>query len=447
MKDTLKCNRFVGFLLGQLFPLFLLAFTVPLPAQSGDQPNEVDYYAGSAQLREYVERALERNPSIQVALSQYRAALQQIPQVTALPDPMFSFTQFVRSVETRVGPQLNSFMVSQKFPWFGKLDLKEKMAVKQAAALSENLEATKREIVSRVKTSFYDLGYADRAIQISREEQSLLEHYESLAEARYATGQGLQQAVIKLQAEITRVVNRLQLLGQQRESLVARLNTLMSRAPEDSIAISQWVPLPQVSLDLQELYRLGRSHRQELKATEAEIEKQEEAVELRKKDFWPDLTLSAGTVNVGGRSDPAALLMPPPQDGKNAYSFSVGVNLPIWKEKYRAGVRQANERLLGERQKYASLRNQMDFSIRDEVVRLQTLRDQMQLFDQVLIPQAQETLNATEAAYQTGQVGALDLLDSERTLLGVRLVRARYHAEYLKALAQLERAIGTRFPR
>ena len=32
---------------------------------------------------------------------------------------MFGFSQAIRSVETRVGPQHNGFVLSQAFPWFG----------------------------------------------------------------------------------------------------------------------------------------------------------------------------------------------------------------------------------------------------------------------------------------------------------------------------------------
>jgi outer membrane protein TolC len=64
-----------------------------------------------------------------------------------------------------------------------------------------------------------------------------------------------------------------------------------------------------------------------------------------------------------------------------------------------------------------------------------------------LLPQAQEALSSTEAAYETGQLGTLDLLDSERVLLEVRLMHERHYADYLVALANLERALGTAFPR
>ncbi|MFQ5739987.1 MAG: TolC family protein [Acidobacteriota bacterium] len=438
-------ERFCKQLLGTGVVL-LLAVSTPAVASQSSPRKEGEFYGTDPQLREYVGQALQRNPSLQEALARYRAALQKVPQVTSLPDPMLRFTQFARSLETRVGPQLNSYQVSQKLPWFGKLDLRGKVAFKEAAALQQSYRAREREIIAEVKRAFYELFYTDRALQISREEQSLLEHYEDLSQIRYATGQGLQQAVIKIQAEITQVINRLKILNQQRISVSAQLNTLMDRPPEAPLGAIQPQPLPQVSLNLKELYGIGERHRQELKAAMARVEKSEQSVELAKKNFWPDLTLSAGLVNVGARSDLAALLMPPLDDGKNAYNFSVGINIPIRRKKYRAGVAEATETLIAGRREYLNVRNEMEFSIRDQVIRLETLREQIDLFDQALIPQAEETLRSTESAYQTGELGALDLLDSERVLLQVRLVRARYRSDYLRALADLERALGTRFP-
>ena len=64
----------------------------------------------------------------------------------------------------------------------------------------------------------------------------------------------------------------------------------------------------------------------------------------------------------------------------------------------------------------------------------------------MLIPQTEETLHATETAYETGLVGVLDLLDSERVQLDVLRMRARYVSDFLIALADLERGIGTRVP-
>lgn len=406
-----------------------------------------EFYAPEDALRAYVGEALESNPAIQETLGRYRASLERIDQVDTLPDPVFSFGQAIRSVETRVGPQINTFSFSQRFPWFGKLDLNGQVVMQDALAMHQMVRARQREVIARTKRAYYELAYVDAALAITREEQSLLEHYETLAEARYASGQGLQQAVIKLQAEITRIVNRLEILTQQRRSVEAKLNTLMHRAPEGALPAVPRPSIPEVDIDLEELYALGLENRQELKATEERILKSEKAIELAEKNGWPDFFLGVGFVNVGVRSDPAGMAMPPPDDGKNALSFSAGITLPIYRDKYDAAVREASETLLAERSQYANVRNEMEFSIRDEVVRAETLREQIRLFERVLIPQSEEALGSTEAAYETGQVGVLDLLDSERMLLDVRLVHARYHADLLIALANLERAIGTKFPR
>jgi len=416
-------------------------------AEEEAKTGQLDFYAQEAPLRDYIEEALKRNPSIQEVLARYRAAVQRVPQVTALPDPLFGFSQALRSAETRVGPQRNGFVLSQAFPWFGTLGLRGKVATQEAAAWDQLYLARQREVISRVKKAFYDLGYVDTALQITDEDRLLLEHYEGLSQTRYATGQGLQQAVIKIQAEITKVINRLELLNQQRVSQAANLNTLMDRRPEEHLPAVARLTLQRVTLDLEALYELGEQNRQELKAAMALIERSERSIDLAKKDFWPDFMVSAGFVNVGDRDDPAGVAQPPPDNGKNAFSLAVGINIPIWRDKYDAGVQQAAEELTAQRSNYANVRNEMEFSIRDQVIRLETLQDQVDLFENVLIPQAEEVLRSTEAAYETGQLGVLDLLDSERVLLDVRLINARYYSDYLIALTSLERAVGTKFPR
>lgn len=406
-------------------------------------PAAPDFYAPSERLRDYVLDALGRNPSIQEAAARSRAALQRVPQVTSLPDPSLTIAQSIITPETRVGSQLNTFTLTQAYPWFGKRELRGEVAGQEAAASQEMYRARQRQVIADVKTAFYNLAYVDAAIRISREESALLDHYEQLARTRYATGQGLQHAVIKIQAEITTVTNRLQILSQQRETLAARLNTLRDRPPEEAVPeLDALASIPAVALDLTSLYRLGEDHRQELLASRALVRRDEKAVDLAKKDYRPDLMFGVSYANIIGRD-----VVPAPVDnGKNALVFSVGLTLPIWRDRYAADVQQAAENLSAQQQGTSALVNEIQFAIRDQVVRVQTLADQTALFDKVLIPQADESLKSTESAYETGQVGVLDLLDSERVLLQVRLGNARQRADYLLALTALERAVGTRFP-
>jgi len=102
---------------------------------------------GDAQLAAYLEEALARHPAMDESLARYRAALQRIPQVTALPEPMFEFNPGPRMAETRVGPQMLMMSLSQEFPWFGKLAEKGKVAAKEAAMQREVRETQQAEII------------------------------------------------------------------------------------------------------------------------------------------------------------------------------------------------------------------------------------------------------------------------------------------------------------
>ena len=110
-------------------------------------------------------------------------------------------------------------------------------------------------------------------------------------------------------------------------------------------------------------------------------------------------------------------------------------------------MRQATDQVAAGEQARATVVNGIEQDVRDQVIALQTLADQIDLFERVLIPQAHEAQRSTEAAYQTGQAGVLDLLDSERVLFDVRLANSKQQSDYLIALARLERAVGTKFPR
>ena len=417
----------------------------PAAAQPALLEDTPDFHAVAPDLRAYVSAAVERNPTVLEFRARHEAARQRVPQVTALPDPVLSFTQALRSVETRVGPQLNSVTLTQAFPWFGTLELRGRVALLEATALQHRYEAERRDVVARVKETYYSLGYVDAALGLAREEQSLLEHYETLASARYATGQGLQQAVIRLQAEISRAVDRRHVLERQRATLAAHLNTLLDRPAEQPVPPVPPLSRPTVEVDREQLYRLGERHRHELRAASVLIEGSEQSIALAKKHSRPGFTASVGVTNVGRRDDPAGLPLPP-DNGRNAVTVSVGASLPLWSARYRAGVEQANDELRARVEHRAAARNAMQMEVQEAIVRLETLDRQIDLLDTVLIPQTDEALRATETAYETGQLGVLELLDSERTLIDVRSLRARYLSDLLIALTALERAIGTRVP-
>lgn len=406
-----------------------------------------DYSANrDEQLAAYIEEALENNPGIRQRFAEYRAALQGIPQVTALPDPTLMLGQFLRTPETRVGPQTTSLSLQQRLPWFGRLDEQGKVAAKEAAWRAEQVAAARADVVRRVRLTYYDLAFVDASIELTNEELDLLGHFEDLAQARYSQGVGLQQAVIKLQAEITRYQNRLEQLAARRVDAESALNSLLDRPAATSLPPTPQIERPGTDLDLEVLYEAANRQSPEMKAAFLRIEQQEKRIDVARKEYWPDFTVGVGFTNVLGRRDPAGVAAPPSANGKNIWNVTVGVNLPIGRRKRDAAVLAATESLIASKEAYHDQWNRLEAAIRSTAFRLETLEDQISLFEQTLLPQAEQSLRASEAAYSTGEISVLELLDSERVLLDVRMGLAQMTSEYMKTLAEMERAVGMPFP-
>ena len=416
------------------------------PARDGaDQAVSGFSSNGDTQLNDYMRLALDRNPGLSRALAQYRSVLQRLPQVSALPDPMLAFTNYLRTPETRVGSQTNAITLSQQFPWFRTLGMREQVAAKEAARYRQQYEVVRDQVVRQVKTAYYSLAFIDLALDINDEERLLLDHYEKLAESRYQQGAGLQQAALKLQAEITRIQSRLEELRSRRVDAEASLNTLMNRPAETPVAKIKLPPVPAVNVDYRQFYPVGRRNRPEVLASLLEIERDEKRIELARKDYWPSFSLGGTFVNVVGRPvAPGA--MPIDSNGMNVVSFNLGINLPLHRSKVDAEVAEASEAKIASTHGYQETVNAVESSIREVGFHIGTLGEQIRLFNTTLMPQAQQSLQSAEAAYSTGSLGVLDLLDSERVLLEVRLGLAQLITDYMKSLAEMERAMGSPFP-
>ena len=201
-----------------------------------------------AKLRLLLEEVLERSPRLARLEAEAAAVEQRSPQVKALPDPMATLTWFVMSPQTRVGPQRAAVNLTQQFPWFGTLELDEQAAMWDAVAGRARLEAARIEVLTEARTDYHELQFLEVERRVVEEDRATLDHYAELALARYASGVGLDQAVIKIQAEITRTETRLLNLAARRATVVARINALRDRPQTTPVVVAdsrdtQSVPL------------------------------------------------------------------------------------------------------------------------------------------------------------------------------------------------------------
>ena len=401
---------------------------------------------GDPALAALIEESLQRHPGLLRARLEFEAERYRIARVTALPDPKLGIIWHGRRPETRTGPQAGSLSISQEFPWPGKRSDMGRIAEASAGARQQAARASEAAIVRQVKFSYYDLGYLDRAIAVIAEEEQLLRHYESLAQARYAQGLGPQQAAVRLQAEITRVLTRRHGLVRQRLDVIATLNALRDSPAGTPVAVTHPPDPPAVRIDGVRLRSIGRNLRPEVRAARLRMEGDRNRLRLAERRYWPDIVLGASWGAVAGRRDPAGRAAPPPDNGKDVYSLSVGIDVPIWRARYDAAVAEAGARLESSRANHRESVLEVDLAVRAAELRLNMADEQLKLFETALVPQAEQALSLAETAYSTGTAAIGDLLDSEQVLFEVRLGLARLQSDYMQALADMEWAIGSAFP-
>ena len=427
-----------------------VAFAIAVPEYiiAGSAAAQTPNYAtnGDPTLAALIDEALRGNPRVRGAFHEYRAAQSRVPQAASLPNPTLSFTQHVRGPETRVGPQSSSVSLSQALPWFGMLSDRREIAAAESAIRSESYEEQRDEVVRQVKLAYYDLAYLDRALRITEEEEQLLLHYEALAQARYSQGFGQQQGVVKLQAEVTRVLSRRQQLLGQRTDFEAALNVLANRPVDTPMPPVEIGERPVANVDGELLHAAGVDERSEVRAARLRIDSDGHAVRLAQRRYQPDFTVGVAWGNVLGRRDDPGRANPPPDNGRDTYSLTFGASIPVFRSSYEAGVQEATARLSAAEEAYRDAVNRVAFAVRSTGFRITTIEGQLALFERALLPQAEQALRTTEEAYSGGVTGVLELLDSEEVLLDVRLGLARLQADYMKALADMERAVGSAFP-
>jgi len=398
--------------------------------------DESEKSQGMLELPGLISEALERNPDIIAARDRWKSAQAIIGARRAFPDPRFSYAYFIESVETRVGPQRHILSAKQTLPFYGKRNLRADIATKEAEKFKQVYEATKREVIRQVRRSFYDLFYVVTLIGITHREKTLLERFERIARTKYETGRGLQQNILKVHVEISKLNERLLNLEKQKQTAEAMLNTLLNRPPTEPLAKPKQPDLMKISLRLEELLELAKENRPELKATEALIEKGESAYKLAKKDYYPDLTVGFNYIEVGDRPGDVE------EEGKDAFNVMLSINLPIWRKKLSSQAQSAHDTIAAYRSHYRNMLNRTLFEVKNNFFNIQTAHDTIELYKNVLIPQAEQSMESAEAGYITGIVSFLDLLDAERILLNIQFGYWQAYTEYLKHVNDLERAVG-----
>jgi outer membrane protein TolC len=384
----------------------------------------------SLRLNNVVAEALSRNFELRSMRAEARAVAERPRQAGALPNPMLNYRgmdprssiRFPVSDEKRIE-------FAQTFPWFGKRGARERAASGAAEAANWDAEVTERDVVFMAKESYYELYRAQRALDLVHAEQEILRRMERIARARFETGRVGQEDVLKGQAELTMLRDLILHHEQQRTEAEARLNAVLGRPA--GAALGHAVDAPSTfGIDAGALAARA-AIRPEVRAAESWLDAARAEEQAMSREYWPDFQLAAEY-----RAFVDELVQ------EDMVMFTVGLELPLWRGKYRAGASEARSRVEARTAALEEQRVRADADVSAAASDLQRTAERLDLFRSAILPQSELRFRSSEAGYSAGRVPFMDLLESERFWLQNRLRAIDMEGELGAKIARLERAAG-----
>jgi outer membrane protein TolC len=386
-------------------------------------------------LDDLVKEALGRNPEILAAQKRYEAMRQRPAQESSLPDPTLSLSYNSSGNPLPFQglgkePVANAgVMASQEFPFPGKRKLRGEIAASEAGAEFDQYLMTRLNVVSRLKLAYYRLAYLHRAVETLTREHHLMQELLRVGEARYAAGKAAQQDVFKAQTQISVMETRIERLEQEMPSRQAEINSLLNRPVETALARPVDLTPAPIAVTLDDLMAQVRENAPMLLRQRKLEERTELALNLARKDYYPDYTISGGYYYMGS--------MPP------MFMARVDFKLPAWFwRKQRAGVAEQSASAAGARHDYQAADQALSFRVSDDYRVAETSYRLMNMYTTTVVPQASLALQSSLVSYQTGALDFLSVLMNFTSMLDYELTYQDESLSYFQALVRLEEMTG-----
>lgn len=384
-------------------------------------------------LDDLVREALQKNPGVQSTLHTVEAQRRRVPQAKTLPDPMLgvgwagNITPF--SVQRGDPSSYRSVTATQQLPYPGKLKLRGEIASKEADAARWDFEAARRRVTSEVKAAYYDYWFYDKAIQTTQKNRELLQKLSLISESRYRVGKGIQQDILRSQVEISLLMQRLTVLEQQRRTAQARLNTLLARDPDAPLPPAANLQQSALTASLAELYQLARENDTGLQREKQMVQRNQLAVNLAQKDYYPDLS-----VGYMYQQRPAL---------PDMHGLTFTINVPVfYKTKQREAVAQATEERIAAERSQDNRKNELNYELKQQYLAAKASDELLRLFSQGVVPQSSLALESSMSSYQVGTADFLTVIGNFSMVLNYEIEYYRELANYQTSLARMESMVG-----
>jgi outer membrane protein TolC len=233
----------------------------------------------------------------------------------------------------------------------------------------------------------------------------------------------------------------------------------MGRPADAPLDVIEEFNSPPPDFDLPELQEETRKYKPSVVGMEWGAEMARDGVTLAKKGQLPDFKISLGyktskvmrdMYELNKMVDPMMpamppeyeLMMMPTETRENSWKLSLMIMLPLWTGQTRAEIRAASADVEVAHASLANMRNMAEMDLLMTLSETQSFWRQINLDQNTVIPQAEQSYQAGVVSYANGKVDFMAVLDSLTTLGNARLDHYKARVDYEKSIASLEKAIG-----
>jgi outer membrane protein TolC len=247
----------------------------------------------------------------------------------------------------------------------------------------------------------------------------------------------MQQDVLRAQVERSRMLDMQISLQQQRRSLQATMNRLLSRPAGTPVGTIPDLQVQLVTFSAEELEVRAENSRPLFAGLAAQVDKGRLEERLAKKEFYPDFTFALEYMQREEAME---------SEGFDMYGASVSFNLPVQRQRRHAMVAEARSQSRMAMAEVKELQNAIRNGIDDLLAKLERSARLIDLYQTGIIPQTTRSFESAQIAYQNNQADFEMMLESLLTLFSYEREYYDMLAEYHMNLARLEALVGSELP-
>ncbi|MGH7184132.1 MAG: TolC family protein [Nitrospiraceae bacterium] len=381
------------------------------------------------ELNRIIDLALERNPLIAGAQSVVLQNEGMRTQAGAYPNPTLWYQTangIIRDPSNGDNRIEHNITVYQPLEYPGMRAARKDAASAGLAGATVGLEESKLNLIAAVKTAFYELLLAERTVDLLQQNLEIVQDVARIVKARVRSGEGAQFEVVKAEVEVLKAKQEMTRAKNAVRVRLVGLDTLTAGGLGPRYKVQGDFRSLRDRLDPEQMAARDLSQHPILRRHGKLVEQAEFSVSKERQARVPSVTLWGGYAR---------------EIGREAVVGGLSMPTPVW---YRQQGQIATA-LGTQRKEEAELiraRNDLNRDLNQHAREAETAQDQILVYEEGLLKQAQETLRIAQLSFRQGASSLLDVLDAQRVQRQVTVDYNLARFELSLALTRFERALG-----